>query len=150
MMSNLTEIIPGTENWPSFERNASEQFEARFLSVEVQESKSLFFDGMAGSILPIVTAHGEGRASFASSANENAIGIKYVDHQGNPTQIYPHNPNGSDSATAGLCNDSGRVTIVMPHPERVARAIQNSYHPNDWNERSPWMRMFENARVWMG
>jgi len=150
MMSNLTEIIPGTENWPSFERNASEQFEARFLSVEVQESKSLFFDGMAGSILPIVTAHGEGQASFSSIVKENAIGIKYVDHQGKPTQTYPHNPNGSDSATAGLCNDSGRVTIVMPHPERVVRAIQNSYHPNDWNERSPWMRMFENARAFVG
>jgi len=150
MMSNLTEIIPGTENWPSFERNASEQFEARFLSVEVQESKSLFFNGMAGSILPIVTAHGEGQASFSSIVKENTIGIKYVDHQGNPTQTYPHNPNGSDSATAGLCNDSGRVTIVMPHPERVVRAIQNSYHPNDWQERSPWLRMFENARVWVG
>jgi phosphoribosylformylglycinamidine synthase len=150
MMSNLTEIIPGTENWPSFERNASEQFEARFLSVEVQESKSLFFNGMAGSILPIVTAHGEGQACFSSIVKENTIGIKYVDHQGNPTQTYPHNPNGSDSATAGLCNDSGRVTIVMPHPERVVRAIQNSYHPNDWQERSPWLRMFENARVWVG
>jgi phosphoribosylformylglycinamidine synthase len=149
MMSNLTEIIPGTDNWPSFERNASEQFEARFLSVEVQESKSLFFDGMAGSILPIVTAHGEGQANFSSVVKENTIGIKYVDHQGNPTQTYPHNPNGSDSATAGLCNDSGRVTIVMPHPERVVRVIQNSYHPNDWSERSPWMRMFENARKWV-
>ena len=150
MMSNLTEIIPGTENWPSFERNASEQFEARFLSVEVQKSKSLFFDGMAGSILPIVTAHGEGQASFSSIVKENAIGMKYVNHQGKPTQTYPHNPNGSDSATAGLCNDSGRVTIVMPHPERVVRAIQNSYHPSDWRERSPWMRMFENARKWVG
>jgi phosphoribosylformylglycinamidine synthase len=149
MISNLGEIIPGAENWPSFERNASEQFEARFLSVEVQESKSLFFDGMAGSILPVVTAHGEGRASFASSVNENAIGIKYVDYQGNPTQTYPHNPNGSDQATAGLCNNSGRVTIVMPHPERVVRAIQNSYQPSDWSERSPWMRIFENARVWV-
>ncbi|MGE4570661.1 MAG: phosphoribosylformylglycinamidine synthase [Gammaproteobacteria bacterium] len=149
MMSNLTEIIPGTDNWPSFERNASEQFEARFLSVEVQESQSLFFDGMAGSILPIVTAHGEGQAIFSSIVKENAIGIKYVNHQGKPTQTYPHNPNGSDSATAGVCNDSGRVTIIMPHPERVVRAIQNSYHPSDWQERSPWMRMFENARKWV-
>jgi len=149
MISNLKEIIPGTQNWPSFERNTSEQFEARFTSVEIQNSDSLFFDGMAGSIMPIAIAHGEGRVSFASSQNKSNISVKYVDYQGIPTQTYPHNPNGSEAATASLCNDSGRVTIMMPHPERVFRAVQNSWHPNEWNERSPWLRMFENARKWV-
>ena len=149
MISNLKEIIPGTQDWPSFERNTSEQFEARFTSVEIQNSDSLFFDGMAGSIMPIAIAHGEGRANFTSSQNKNNIAVKYVDYQGIPTQTYPHNPNGSEAAAASLCNDSGRVTILMPHPERVFRAVQNSWHPNEWNERSPWMRMFENARKWV-
>jgi len=149
MISNLKEIIPGTQDWPSFERNTSEQFEARFTSVEIQNSDSLFFDGMAGSIMPIAIAHGEGRANFDSSQNKSNIAIKYVDYQGIPTQIYPHNPNGSDAAVASICNDSGRVTIMMPHPERVFRAVQNSWHPHEWNERSPWMRMFENARKWI-
>ena len=149
MISNIKEIIPGTQDWPSFERNTSEQFEARFTSVEIQNSDSLFFDGMAGSIMPIAIAHGEGRANFSSLQNENNIAIKYVDYQGIPTQTYPHNPNGSEAAAASLCNDSGRVTIMMPHPERVFRAVQNSWHPSEWNERSPWMRMFENARKWV-
>ena len=149
MISNLKEIIPGAQDWPSFERNTSEQFEARFTSVEVQKSNSLFFDGMAGSIMPIAIAHGEGRANFSSSQNKSNIAGKYVDYQGIPTQTYPHNPNGSEAAAASLCNDSGRVTIMMPHPERVFRAVQNSWHPNEWNERSPWMRMFENARKWV-
>ncbi len=149
MISNLKEIIPGTQDWPSFERNTSEQFEARFTSVEIQSSHSLFFDGMSGSIMPIAIAHGEGRANFASSQNKSNITVKYVDYQGIPTQTYPHNPNGSEVAVAGLCNDSGRVTIMMPHPERVFRVVQNSWHPNEWNERSPWIRMFENARKWV-
>ena len=149
MISNLKEIIPGTQDWPSFERNTSEQFEARFTSVEIQSSDSLFFDGMSGSIMPIAIAHGEGRANFASSQNKSNITVKYVDYQGIPTQTYPHNPNGSEVAVAGLCNDSGRVTIMMPHPERVFRVVQNSWHPNEWNERSPWIRMFENARKWV-
>ena len=149
MISNLKEIIPGTQDWPSFERNTSEQFEARFTSIEIQNSVSLFFDGMAGSIIPIAIAHGEGRANFSSSQNKSNIAGKYVDYQGIPTQTYPHNPNGSEAAAASLCNDSGRVTIMMPHPERVFRTVQNSWHPNEWNERSPWMRMFENARKWV-
>jgi len=149
MISNLKEIIPGTQDWPLFERNTSEQFEARFTSVEIQNSDSLFFDGMDGSIMPIAIAHGEGRANFDSSQNKSNIAIKYVDYQGISTQTYPHNPNGSDSAVASICNDSGRVTIMMPHPERVFRAVQNSWHPHEWNERSPWMRMFENARKWI-
>jgi len=151
MISNLKEIIPGSENWPSFERNTSEQFEARFTSVQIQKSNSLFFDEMAGSIMPIAIAHGEGRACF-NSATESTdnIAMQYVNYHGNPTQTYPHNPNGSENAVASLCNESGRVTIMMPHPERVFRAIQNSWHPDDWKERSPWMRMFENARKWVG
>ena len=149
MLSNIKEIIPGTDKWPTFNKNISEQFEARFISVEVQKSKSLFFDGMEGSILPIVTAHFEGRATFQSDIKKDIINIKYVDYQGMQTQSYPHNPNGSENACAGVCNDSGRVTILMPHPERVIRAVQNSYHPKNWQERSPWMRMFENARKWL-
>ncbi len=148
MISNLTEIIPGAQNWPSFSRNVSEQFEARFSSVKIGESNSIFLNGMAGSTMPIAIAHGEGKASFNGN-NANNIALQYVDHSGDITQNYPHNPNGSDQATAGVTNDSGRVTIMMPHPERVFRAVQHSHHPKDWNERSPWMRMFENARTWV-
>jgi phosphoribosylformylglycinamidine synthase len=149
MISNLKEIIPGSENWPSFERNTSEKFEARFTSVQIQKSNSLFFDEMAGSIIPIAIAHGEGKACFNSQTKDNIV-MQYVNYHGKPTQTYPYNPNGSESAVASLCNESGRVTIMMPHPERVFRAIQNSWHPDDWKERSPWMRMFENARKWVG
>ncbi len=148
MISNLTEIIPGAKNWPSFSRNVSEQFEARFSSVKIGESNSIFLKDMAGSTMPIAIAHGEGKASFNGN-NPNNIALQYVDHSGNTTQSYPHNPNGSDLATAGVTNDSGQVTIMMPHPERVFRAVQNSHHPKDWNECSPWMRMFENARAWV-
>lgn len=147
MLSNLTEIIPGSAQFPSFKRNTSEQFEARFSSVEVQKNNSVFLENMAGSIMPIAIAHGEGRACFDGKVPQNTA-IKYVDHEGNPTQTYPHNPNGSDNAVAGITNDSGQVTLMMPHPERVFRAVQCSYHPNDWDERSPWMRLFENARTW--
>jgi phosphoribosylformylglycinamidine synthase len=148
MISNLTEIIPGSKNWPSFSRNVSEQFEARFSSVKIGESNSIFLDGMAGSTMPIAIAHGEGKASFNGNSASN-IAMQYVDHSGNITQNYPHNPNGSDLATAGVTNDSGRVTIMMPHPERVFRAVQHSHHPKDWDERSPWIRIFENARTWV-
>ena len=149
MISNLREIIPGTEDWPSFERNTSEQFEARFTGVRINNSKSLFFAGMQGSVMPIAIAHGEGKASFKSKLPENTISMQYVDHSGNASQIYPHNPNGSENAAAAICDDTGRVTIMMPHPERVFRAVQNSWHPNNWEERSPWMRMFDNAREWI-
>ena len=149
MISNLREIIPGTENWPSFERNTSEQFEARFTGVRINNSKSLFFAGMQDSVMPIAIAHGEGKASFKSKLPENTISMQYVDHSGNASQIYPHNPNGSENAAAAICDDTGRVTIMMPHPERVFRAVQNSWHPNNWDERSPWMRMFDNAREWI-
>ena len=149
MISNLKEIIPGSNNWPTFERNTSEQFEARVASVEIMQSKSLFFEGMTGSIMPIAVAHGEGRANFSSAPNSKNITIRYVDYNGDATQTYPHNPNGSENAVASLCDDSGRITIMMPHPERVFRAIQNSWHPSSWKERSPWMKMFENARKWV-
>ncbi len=148
MISNLSSIIPGSEHWPSFNRNVSEQFEARFSSVKIGKSNSIFLNNMEDSVLPIAIAHGEGRAIFKGSEANN-IALQYVDHSGDITQNYPHNPNGSDSAVAGVTNDSGRVTIMMPHPERVFRAVQYSHHPKDWDERSPWMRMFENARVWV-
>ena len=148
MLSNLSEIIPGSKHWPSFNRNVSEQFEARFSSVKIGESNSIFLKDMQGSTMPIAIAHGEGRAVF-ENGNVNNIALQYVDHNGDVTQNYPHNPNGSDGGVAGVTNDSGRVTIMMPHPERVFRAVQNSYHPKDWSERSPWMRMFENARAWV-
>jgi len=149
MISNITDIIPGSQHWPTFERNKSEQFEARFSSVEIQKSRSIFLSGMQGSIMPIAIAHGEGRVSFKGGKSTNNLVLKYVDHWGIPTQQYPHNPNGSENAIAGVCNDSGQVTIMMPHPERVSRTIQNSWHPSEWEERGPWMRMFENARSWV-
>ncbi|WXU00746.1 MAG: Phosphoribosylformylglycinamidine synthase [Catillopecten margaritatus gill symbiont] len=150
MMSNLTNIIPGSQNWPSFNRNVSEQFEARFSSVKIGKSNSIFLKNMEDSVMPITLAHGEGRAIYTGKARVNNIALQYVDHNANPTQNYPHNPNGSDNAIAGMTNESGQVTIMMPHPERVIRAVQNSHHQKDWDERSPWMRMFENARVWVG
>jgi len=149
MISNLREIIPGTDDWPSFEKNASEQFESRFTGVKINNSKSILFDGMQDSIMPIAIAHGEGKATFKSKIPANNISMQYVDHSGSPSQIYPHNPNGSENAVAAICDETGRITIMMPHPERVFRAIQNSWHPNDWEERSPWIRMFENAREWI-
>lgn len=148
MMSNLTDIIPGSSAWPSFNRNVSEQFEARFSSVKIAQSNSIFLKDMQGSIIPIAIAHGEGCAIFKDKQINN-IALQYVDHSANPTQDYPHNPNGSDKAVAGMVNDSGQVTIIMPHPERVFRAVQNSYHQKEWAERSPWMKMFENARAWV-
>ena len=149
MISNLKEIIPGSQNWPSFEKNTSEQFEARLTSVKIEQTNSILFNGMEGSIMPIAIAHGEGRAKFTSQQSKTNIAMQYVDYSGKKTQTYPHNPNGSEDGIASMCDDSGRITIMMPHPERVFRTIQNSWHPDDWQERSPWMRMFENARKWV-
>ena len=149
MISNLQSIIPGSEDWPSFEKNTSEQFEARLTGVKINHSKSIFFNGMEGSIMPIAIAHGEGKANFGSRTESPKIAMQYVNHSGDPSQTYPHNPNGSENAAAGICDESGRITIMMPHPERVFRTIQNSWHPNEWQERSPWLRMFENARKWI-
>lgn len=148
MMSNLTDIIPGSSAWPSFNRNVSEQFEARFSSVKIAKSNSIFLKDMQGSVMPIAIAHGEGRAIFTAE-QQNNIALQYINHSANPTQDYPHNPNGSDDAVAGVSNDSGQVTIMMPHPERVFRNIQMSHHTQNSGEKSPWMKMFENAREWI-
>lgn len=154
MMSNLEEIMPGTEHWPRFERNQSEQFEARFVLVEIPESPSILFKGMAGSRLPITVAHGEGFASFQTpqqlATASQYIALRYIDHYGNPTERYPFNPNGSVLGITGLTSVDGRFTILMPHPERVFRTIQHSWHVEDWPAYSPWMRMFRNARQWVG
>jgi phosphoribosylformylglycinamidine synthase len=154
MMSHLTDIIPGAGHWPRFLRNKSEQFEARLSLVEVVESPSLFLDGMAGSRLPIATSHGEGRAVFADdTARYSAsytVAMRYVDNYGEVADKYPANPNGSVDGICGLSNDDGRVTIMMPHPERVAFTRQNSWHPDDWGSDGPWLRMFRNARVAIG
>jgi len=152
MMSNLHEIIPGAQNWAHFSRNLSEQFEARFVMVEVQPSASIFFDGMAGSRMPIVVAHGEGYADFGTEAKLQAalVTLRYVDNRGTPTETYPLNPNGSPQGITGLTTPDGRFSIMMPHPERVFRAVQNSWHPSDWQENGAWLRMFQNARTWVG
>jgi len=151
MMSGLKDIIPGAEHWPQFKRNLSEQFEARVAMVKVQASPSIFFQGMAGSILPVVVAHGEGRAEFDSENSAGAeVAISYVDNYGNETEAFPANPNGSPLGITGLTTVDGRFTIMMPHPERCFRAIQNSWHPADWLEDGAWLRMFRNARVWVG
>ncbi|MCZ4321525.1 phosphoribosylformylglycinamidine synthase [Pseudomonas anguilliseptica] len=155
MMSNLHELIPGTEFWPHFVRNRSEQFEARVAMVQVQESASIFLQGMAGSRMPIAIAHGEGHAEFE---NEEAlleadlsgcVAMRFIDNHGKVTETYPANPNGSPRGITGLTSRDGRVTIMMPHPERVFRAVQNSWKPDDWQEDAGWMRMFRNARVWV-
>ncbi len=156
MMSNLRELIPGSELWPHFVRNVSEQFEARFSQVEIMKSASIFLQGMEGSRLPIAVAHGEGRAEFASAdgaqqaLDAGVVGLRYVDNYGNATEAYPANPNGSPLGVTGLTNSDGRFSIMMPHPERVFRAVQYSSRPSDWAEDGPWMRMFRNARVWLG
>jgi len=151
MLSHLRELIPGAANWPQFLRNNSEQYEARVATVEVYESPSLFFVDMAGSRLPIAVAHGEGRAHFENPGQlESAkIAVGYVDNHGELTERYPLNPNGSPHGVTGLCSDDGRATIMMPHPERVFRSVTNSWHPPEWGDNGPWLRMFENARVWV-
>lgn len=155
MLSNLKELIPGTEHWPHFVRNRSEQFEARVAMVQIESSPSIFLDGMAGSQLPIAVAHGEGRAQFASNthqqlaATSGLVVARYVDNYGKVTQQYPYNPNGAAEAIGGMTSADGRVTIMMPHPERVYRTVQNSWAPEGWQEDGPWMRMFRNARAWI-
>ena len=154
MMSNLHEIIPGTAAWPHFVRNMSEQFEARLVMVEVLPSPSLFFDGMAGSRLPIVVAHGEGYAEFRnqeqSAQARGLTALRFVDNRGAATEIYPYNPNGSPWGIAGLTTPDGRFTVLMPHPERLFRSVQHAWHPDAWGENGPWLRMFRNARKWVG
>lgn len=152
MMSQLKEIIPGAQHWPKFLRNASEQYESRLATLEVLDSPSLFFKGMAGSRIPVAVAHGEGRVSFphACSPSKSNGAVRFVDNRGKPTENFPLNPNGSPGGLAGFTAADGRVTILMPHPERVFRSVQLSWHPQQWGEDSPWMRMFRNARAWCG
>jgi len=154
MMSNLRSMIPGAEHWPRFVRNRSEQFEARLVTVEVPASPSLFFSGMAGSRIPVVVAHGEGYAEFSGEGHvarvRPLVAMRYVEADGSVAERYPANPNGSPEGITGLTTPDGRFTILMPHPERLFRTVQHSWHPQGWGEDGPWMRMFRNARRWVG
>ncbi|HLY96355.1 MAG TPA: phosphoribosylformylglycinamidine synthase, partial [Sideroxyarcus sp.] len=148
MMSNLHEIIPGADNWAHFARNQSEQFEARFVMVEVQQSPSILFKDMEGSRMPIVVSHGEGYADFGNAkklrAAQPLVTLRYVDNNSKATETYPLNPNGSPQGITGLTTPDGRFSIMMPHPERVFRAVQNSWYPSEWQENGAWLRMFQN------
>ncbi|PZL97265.1 phosphoribosylformylglycinamidine synthase [Pantoea sp. ARC607] len=156
MMSNLRELIPGSDLWPRFVRNQSERFEARFSLVEVAASPSLLLDGMAGSHMPIAVSHGEGfvevrdAAHLAALESKGLVALRFVDNFGKVTETYPANPNGSPNGITAVTNESGRVTIMMPHPERVFRTVSNSWHPAEWGEDGPWMRIFRNARRQLG
>jgi phosphoribosylformylglycinamidine synthase len=152
MMSGLKDIVPGAAHWPQFVRNRSEQFEARLLMVEVLESPSVFMNGMEGSKMPLVVAHGEGQAKFshADDRSRARIALRYLGPDGEAANRYPHNPNGSPDGITGVTTDDGRFTIMMPHPERLFRTVQHSWHPDGWGEDGPWMRMFHNARKWLG
>ena len=152
MMAALSPIIPGTQAWPRFTRNKSEQFEARFSLVEVLDSPSAFFTGMAGSRLPIAVAHGEGYADFSQRGNPAQVqrAMRFVDHHGQATEAYPANPNGSPAGLTAVTTADGRFTALMPHPERVFRQLQMSWATGDLAAASPWLRMFGNARRWMG
>jgi phosphoribosylformylglycinamidine synthase len=155
MVSNLKELIPGAQHWPHFVRNRSEQFEARLSLVRVEESPSVLLHGMAGSHMPIAVAHGEGRAEFGSvdavetTEREHLVAVRFIDNQLAVASQYPANPNGSPQGVTGLTSVDGRVTIMMPHPERVFRTIAHSWSPAHWGEYGPWMRLFRNARVWV-
>ncbi len=156
MLAGLRELIPGAGAWPRFVRNLSEQFEARLSLVEVQPSPSLFLEGMAGSRLPIAVAHGEGRVEYRDPAHEamladnGQIALRYVDNHGTVTERYPANPNGSPGGATAFTTPDGRFTIMMPHPERVFRSVQHAWCPDDWGEDGPWLRLFRNARRWLG
>jgi phosphoribosylformylglycinamidine synthase len=162
MMSSLREIIPGAEHWPHFVRNASEQFEARFVMVEVQQNPSILFDGMAGSRMPVTVAHGEGRADFGGRPvgdSKALVTVRFTDNRGQITETYPDNPNGSPEGITGMTTPDGRFNILMPHPERVFRVAQHSWYPaapGDALQRmraredAPWLRLFRNARKWVG
>jgi phosphoribosylformylglycinamidine synthase len=151
MMGQLRELVPGAQHWPLFMKNRSEQFEARLVMAEVIDSPSILFKGMSGSRIPIVTAHGEGRAVFDKGSMEKAIvSMRYVDNRGQPTEVYPYNPSGTPQGITGLTTADGRFTIVMPHPERVFRNVQMSWSPDHAGEDSPWMKLFRNARAWVG
>jgi len=154
MLAALKELIPGADHWPRFVRNRSDQFEARLSLVRIEASPSVLLTDMAGSRMPIVTSHGEGRAEFPTEkaqlrCDRQLASLRYVDNRGEPAERYPANPNGSPRGIAGLANADGRVTIMMPHPERVFRTVQHSWHPENWGEDSPWQKLFDNARAWV-
>ncbi|WHI52319.1 phosphoribosylformylglycinamidine synthase [Microbulbifer sp. MLAF003] len=155
MFSVIKELIPGADHWPRFVRNLSEQYEARFALVGIEDSPSVLFKGMAGTYMPVAVAHGEGRVEFADQQAlekceaSGTIAMRYLNNKGEITQTYPANPNGSVNGITSLSSEDGRVTIMMPHPERVARAVSNSWHPDEWKEDSGWMRLFRNARVFV-
>ncbi|MBB5208688.1 phosphoribosylformylglycinamidine synthase [Chiayiivirga flava] len=151
MLSQLKPLIPGAEHWPRFLRNRSQQYEARLALLRIEDSPSILLRGMVGSRLPVVVAHGEGRATFDDTAQQAAahVAFRYVDASGASAIAYPANPNGSTDAIAGLTSTDGRVTLLMPHPERVFRSVQLSWRPREWGEDSPWMRLFRNARAWV-
>ena len=154
-MSAIKSLIPGAGHWPEFVRNHSEQYEARQVMVKIEQSPSLFFERMTGSEFPVVVAHGEGQAEFGSeedylaAESSNLIAARFIDNLGQVTQRYPYNPNGSSGGITALTSSDGRSTILMPHPERVFRAVTNSWRCEQWGEDSPWMRIFRNARCWV-
>ncbi|NKB76727.1 MAG: phosphoribosylformylglycinamidine synthase [Gammaproteobacteria bacterium] len=155
MMASIKTLIPGAQNWVNPKRNASEQYEARFVMVKVSSDQSILFKDMEGTMLPVSVAHGEGRMSFSDKhqfdimKNSGQVSMQFVDNYGEDTQTFPFNPNGSASGVTGLTNDDGRFTIMMPHPERIFRTITNSWHPSGWEEQSPWAKIFHNARKWV-
>ncbi|MEK6806966.1 MAG: phosphoribosylformylglycinamidine synthase [Pseudomonadota bacterium] len=154
MFASLKDIVPGASHWPMFRRNRSEQFEARWTQVEILPSKSLFFAGMEGARMPIAVAHGEGRPEFAQPADlhtmqaNHQVAMRFITHQGEVAQRYPANPNGSPEGVTAICNADGRVTILMPHPERTIAGTTGSWWPQRWNDKTPWFQMFVNARKW--
>jgi phosphoribosylformylglycinamidine synthase len=156
MLANLRELIPGAAHWPQFVRNRSEQFEARLTLVEIPKNASLFMAGMDACRLPVIVAHAEGQAEFSAGSSPaqaletGLVCLRYVDHWGQPTERFPDNPNGSPMGITGLTTADGRFTIMMPHPERLFRTVQHSWHPEGWGEAGPWLRMFRNARAWVG
>jgi phosphoribosylformylglycinamidine synthase len=155
MMSNLRPIIPGADLWPRFVQNESERYEARYVSVRIDRSPSVLFAGMEGSVIPIAVAHGEGRTEFSDEAaarrcsESGLVAARFVDNRHQSTTAYPLNPNGSPFGMTALTTTTGRVTIMMPHPERVFRSACMSWTPEGWGEDSPWMRLFRNARLWI-
>ena len=156
MMSNLHRIIPGSDHWPRFVQNQSERYEGRYVSVRIEPSPSILFAGMEGSVLPVAVAHGEGYAEFTDAnvarrcSESGLVAARFVDNHHKVTEQYPLNPNGSPLGMTALTTTNGRVTIMMPHPERVFRSACMSWAPAHWPEDSPWMKLFRNARAWVG
>ena len=142
-LSGLKDIIPGANHWPKFIKNESNQYECRLVQLKIADSKSIFFEDMKDSVIPVMVSHGEGRAAF-EDAPQNVV-ASYVDPSHNTSHIYPFNPNGSHEGVAGVCNDDGRIMIMMPHPERTYLTKQFSWAPSEWGELSPWFKIFENA-----